>query len=43
MEAALERHPDVVEAAVIGVASDLRGGGEAFVVPAAGVELDLPP
>ena len=43
VEAALERHPDVVEAAVIGVASDLSEEEvKAFVVPAAGVELDLP-
>ena len=43
VEAALERHPDVVEAAVIGVASDLSEEEvKAFVVPAPGVELDLP-
>jgi crotonobetaine/carnitine-CoA ligase len=42
VEAALERHPDVVEAAVIGVASDLSEEEvKAFVVPAPGVELDL--
>lgn len=43
VEAALERHPDVVEAAVVGVASDLSEEDvKAFVVPAAGVDLDLP-
>ena len=42
VEAVLERHPDVVEAAVIGVESDLSEEDvKAFVVPAPGVTLDV--
>lgn len=42
VEAALEAHPDVALAAVIGVASDLsEQDGKAFRVPAAGREIDL--
>ncbi len=42
VEAALERHPDVVEAAVVGVASELSEEEvKAFVVARDGAELDL--
>jgi crotonobetaine/carnitine-CoA ligase len=42
VEAAAERHPDVAEAAVIGVPSDLSEEDvKAFLVPAAGRELDV--
>ncbi len=42
VEAALERHPDVAEAAVIGVESDLSEEEvKAFVVPAPGATIDL--
>jgi carnitine-CoA ligase len=42
VEAALERHPDVVEAAVVGLASELSEEEvKAFVVPRDGAELDL--
>jgi crotonobetaine/carnitine-CoA ligase len=42
VEAALEGHPDVAEAAVIGVESDLSEEEvKAFVVPAPGASLDL--
>ena len=42
MEAALERHPDVAEAAVVGVPSDLSEEDvKAFVVAAPGAALDL--
>ncbi len=42
VEAALERHPDVVEAAVVGVESDLSEEDvKAFVVPAPGSTPDL--
>jgi crotonobetaine/carnitine-CoA ligase len=42
VEAALERHPDVVEAAVVGLESELSEEEvKAFVVPRDGAELDL--
>jgi carnitine-CoA ligase len=42
VEAAAETHPDVAEAAVIGVPSDLSEEEvKAFLIPAAGVTLDL--
>ncbi|HYF44765.1 MAG TPA: AMP-binding protein [Acidimicrobiales bacterium] len=42
VEAALERHPDVAEAAVVGVESDLSEEEvKAFVVPAPGATIDV--
>src|SRR4029450_4468483 len=42
VEAALERHPDVAEAAVIGVPSDLSEEDvKAFVIPAPGRQVDV--
>ncbi len=42
VEAALERHPDVAEAAVIGVPSELSEEDvKAFVVPAPGRAIDV--